>query len=109
MVDLDPEALVGKGISPIDVSTAVGAQNGTRPSGTIKVGDRDYTVSTNSSPLTVDALNDVPVRVVNGATVYIRDIGHVRDGSVVQQNMVRADGEPSVLLTIMKTGSVSTL
>ena len=109
MVDLDPEALVGKGLSPIDISTAVNAQNVTLPSGTIKVGDRDYTVSTNSSPLTVAALNDVPIRVVNGATVYIRDIGHVRDGSVVQQNMVRADGEPSVLLTIMKTGSVSTL
>ena len=57
----------------------------------------------------MDALNDLPIKVVNGATVYIRDIGHVRDGSVVQQNMVRADGEPSVLLTIMKTGSVSTL
>jgi multidrug efflux pump subunit AcrB len=109
MVDLDPEALIGKGLSPIDVSNAVSAQNVTLPSGTIKVGDRDYTVSTNSSPLNVPALNDLPIRVVNGATVYIRDIGHVRDGSVVQQNMVRADGQPSVLLTIMKTGSVSTL
>jgi multidrug efflux pump subunit AcrB len=109
MVDLDPEALIGKGLSPIDVSNAIDAQNVTLPSGTIKVGDRDYTVSTNSSPLNVPALNDLPIRVVNGATVYIRDIGHVRDGSVVQQNIVRADGQPSVLLTIMKTGSVSTL
>jgi multidrug efflux pump subunit AcrB len=109
MVDLDPEALIGKGLSPIDVSNAIGAQNVTLPSGTIKVGDRDYTVSTNSSPLNVPALNDLPIRVVNGATVHIRDIGNVRDGSVVQQNMVRADGQPSVLLTIMKTGSVSTL
>jgi multidrug efflux pump subunit AcrB len=109
MVDIDPEALVGKGLSPIDVSNAINAQNVTLPSGTIKVGDRDYTVSTNSSPLVVDALNEMPVKTVNGATVYIRDIGHVRDGAAVQQNVVRADGESSVLLTIMKTGSVSTL
>src|SRR5882757_576746 len=109
MVDLDPEALIGKGLSPIDVSNAINAQNVTLPSGSLKVGDRDYTVSTNSSPLVVDALNDMPIKTVNGATVYTRDIGHVRDGSVVQQNMVRADGEASVLLTIMKTGSVSTL
>jgi multidrug efflux pump subunit AcrB len=109
MVDLDPEALIGKGLSPIDVSNAIAAQNVTLPSGSLKVGDRDYTVSTNSSPTTVAAMNDLPVKVINGATVYIRDIGQVRDGSVVQQNTVRADGQPSVLLTIMKTGSVSTL
>lgn len=109
MVDLDPEALIGKGLSPIDISNAINLQNVTLPSGSVKVGDRDYTVSTNSSPLVVDALNDLPVKTVNGATIYIRDIGHVRDGSVVQQNLVRADGEASVLLTIMKTGSVSTL
>src|SRR3954470_8754162 len=62
MVDLDPDALVGKGLSPIDVTNAINAQNVTLPSGTIKVGDRDYTVSTNSSPLTVPALNDLPIR-----------------------------------------------
>jgi multidrug efflux pump subunit AcrB len=109
MVDLDQDALIGKGLSPIDVSNAINAQNVTLPSGSLKVGDRDYTVSTNASPTTVPALNDLPVKVVNGAVVYIRDIGQVRDGAVVQQNTVRADGEPSVLLTIMKTGSVSTL
>src|SRR6266404_1131657 len=109
MVDLDQDALNANGLSPIDISNAINAQNVTLPSGSLKVGDRDYTVSTNSSPLVVDALNDLPVKTVNGATVYIRDIGHVRDGSVVQQNLVRADGEASVLLTIMKTGSVSTL
>ena len=109
MVDLDQDALIGKGLSPIDVSNAINAQNVTLPSGSVKVGDREYTVSTNSSPLTVAALNDLPIRVVNGATVYIRDIGHVRDGAEVQQNVVRADGQPSVLLPIMKIGSVSTL
>ena len=68
MVDLDPEALIGKGLSPIDVSNAINLQNVTLPSGTLKVGDRDYTVSTNSSPLVVDALNDLPVKTVNGAS-----------------------------------------
>ena len=109
MVDLDQDALIGKGLSPIDVSNAINAQNVTLPSGSLKVGDRDYTVSTNAARPLSPALNDLPVKVVNGATVYIRDIGQVRDGSVVQQNTVRADGQPSVLLTIMKTGSVSTL
>jgi multidrug efflux pump subunit AcrB len=109
MVDLDQDALIGKGLSPIDISNAINAQNVTLPSGSLKVGDRDYTVSTNASPSNVPALNDLPVKVVNGAIVYIRDIGQVRDGAVVQQNTVRADSQPSVLLTIMKTGSVSTL
>ena len=109
MVDLDPAALQAKGLSPVDVSNAINAQNLTLPSGTVKIGDRDYTVSTNSSPLEVAALNDVPIRVVNGATVYIRDVAHVRDGAAVQLNTVRQNGEPSVLLTIMKTGAVSTL
>jgi multidrug efflux pump subunit AcrB len=109
MVDLDQDALIAKGLSPIDISNAINAQNVTLPSGSLKVGDRDYTVSTNASPSTVPALNDLPVKVVNGAMVYIRDIGQVRDGAVVQQNTVRTDNQPSVLLTIMKTGSVSTL
>ncbi|HYP12926.1 MAG TPA: efflux RND transporter permease subunit, partial [Bryobacteraceae bacterium] len=109
MVDLDNDALLSKGLSPIDVSNAINAQNVTLPSGTVKIGARDYTVSTNSSPLAVAELNDMPVRTVNGAMVYIRDVGNVRDGYSVQQNAVRRDGQPSVLLTIMKTGSVSTL
>jgi multidrug efflux pump subunit AcrB len=109
MVDLDQDALLSKGLSPIDVSNAINAQNVTLPSGSLKVGPRDYTVSTNSSPAQVADMNDLPVKYVNGAVVYMRDIGHVRDGYVVQQNTVRADGQPSVLLTIMKTGSVSTL
>ncbi len=109
MVDLDQEALVANGLSPIDISNTINAQNVTLPSGTVKVGEREYTVSTNSSPPDFAALNMAPVKVVNGATVYIRDVAQVRDGYAVQQNVVRSDGKPSVLLTIMKTGSVSTL
>jgi multidrug efflux pump subunit AcrB len=109
MVDLDPEALQAKGLSPIDVTNSINAQNVTLPSGTIKIGSTDYTVSTNSSPAVALDLNNAPIRVVNGAMVFIRDVANVRDGASVQQNITRADGQPSVLLTIMKTGAVSTL
>lgn len=109
MVDLNPEALQAKGLSPIDISNAINAQNVTLPSGSVKIGARDYTVSTNSSPLVVSELNDVPVRVVDGTVVHMRDVANVRDGAAVQINSVRQNGEPSVLLTIMKTGAVSTL
>ena len=109
MVDLDPQALLAKGLSPNDVSTALTAQNLTLPSGTAKMGTRDYIVSLNSRPSTIAALNEVPIKQVNGATVYVRDIGHVRDGFDVQTNMVRQDGRRSVLLTILKSGSASTL
>ena len=109
MVDLDQDALNANNLSPIDISNAINNQNVTLPSGTVKIGSREYTVSTNSSPSDFSKLNDVPVKFVNGATVFMRDVAHVRDGDAVQQNVVRADGKPSVLLTIMKTGSVSTL
>jgi multidrug efflux pump subunit AcrB len=109
MVDLDQNALLAKGLTPIDITAAINAQNVTLPSGTAKVGDREYTVTTNSSPQDALMLNDVPVKQVNGSIVYMRDVGHVRDGWAVQQNVVRADGKPAVLLAIMKTGSVSTL
>src|SRR5580692_3841157 len=109
MVDLDQDALNADGLSPIDISNAINAQNVTLPSGTVKIGAREYTVSTNSSPADISFLNDAPIKYVNGATVFMRDVAHVRDGYAVQQNVVRANGKPSVLLTIMKTGSVSTL
>jgi len=109
MVDLDPPALLAKGLSPNDVSAALTAQNLTLPSGTAKMGTRDYIVSLNSSPSTIAALNEVPIKQVNGATVYVRDIGHVRDGFDVQTNIVRQDGRRSVLLTILKSGGASTL
>src|SRR5256712_10980255 len=109
MVDLDPQALLAKGLSPNEVSAALTAQNLTLPSGTTKMGSRDYIVSLNSSPSTIAALNEVPIKQVNGATVYVRDIGHVRDGFEVQTNIVRQDGRRSVLLTILKSGGASTL
>jgi multidrug efflux pump subunit AcrB len=109
MVDLDQNALLAKGITPIDVTAAINAQNVTLPSGTAKVGTHEYTVSTNSSPVDALMLNDVPIKTVNGSLVYMRDVAHVRDGWSVQQNVARANGKPAALLTIMKTGSVSTL
>jgi len=109
MVDLDQNALLAKGLTPIDVTAAINAQNVTLPSGTAKVDSREYTVSTNSSPVDALMLNDVPIKTVNGSLVYMRDVAHVRDGWSVQQNVARANGKPAALLTIMKTGSVSTL
>src|SRR5436853_486278 len=109
MVDLDPQALLAKSISAGDVSAAVGLQNLTLPSGSVKLGTREYRVSLNSSPDAVAMLNDLPVKVVNGATVYLRDVAHVRDGFAVQTNMVRQDGRRSVLLTVIKKGGASTL
>jgi len=109
MVDLDPQALLAKSISAGDVSTAVGLQNLTLPSGSVKLGTREYRVSLNSSPDAVAMLNDLPVKVVNGVTVYLRDVAHVRDGFAVQTNMVRQDGRRSVLLTVIKKGGASTL
>jgi multidrug efflux pump subunit AcrB len=109
MVDLDQNALTAKGLTPIDITNAINAQNVTLPSGTAKVDNTEYTVSTNSSPVDALTLNDVPIKEVSGAMVYMRDVAHVRDGWSVQQNVARANGKPAALLTIMKTGSVSTL
>jgi multidrug efflux pump subunit AcrB len=109
MVDIDPIKLLSKGLTPLQVVNAVNAQNLTLPGGDEKIGKTDYTVRTNSMPTTVEALNDVPVSYQNGATVFLRDIGHVRDGNLVQQNIVRADGKASVLLSIIKNGNASTL
>src|SRR6266851_647474 len=109
MVDMDQNALIAKGVTPLDVTAAINAQNLTLPSGTAKIGNREYTVSTNSSPVDALSLNDVPVKTVNGSIVYMRDVAHVRDGWAVQQSASRTDGKPGVLLSVMKTGSVSTL
>jgi multidrug efflux pump subunit AcrB len=103
MVDIDPIKLLAKGLTPLQIVNAVNAQNLTLPGGDAKVGKTDYTVRTNSMPPTIEALNDIPVSYANGATVFLRDIGHVRDGNLVQQNVVRADGKRSVLLSIIKT------
>ena len=109
MVDLDPQALYAKGLSPLDVSNAISAQNLVLPTGDIKIGARDYPVLINSSPQIVDALNDLPIKQVNGAMVYVRDVAQVRDGAAVQQNIVNQNGSRGVLLTVLKSGSASTL
>jgi multidrug efflux pump subunit AcrB len=109
MVDVDQTKLLAKGLTPLQVANALNLQNLTLPGGDVKIGKTDYTVRTNSMPPTVEALNDIPVAYQNGATVFLRDIGHVRDGNLVQQNVVRADGKRSVLISIIKNGNASTL
>jgi multidrug efflux pump subunit AcrB len=109
MVDIDPAKLVAKGLTPLDVVNAVNLQNLTVPSGTAKIGDRQYVVHTNETPASIDALNDIPIKVVNGATVFVKDVGQVHDGWLVQQNVVRKDGKRSILLSIIKNGNASTL
>jgi len=109
MVDLDPQALYAKGLSAADVSAALGAQNSILPAGTAKIGDIEYNIRTNASPAIVDALNDVPVKQIGPATVYLRDVAQVRDGFQVQTNQVHVDGRRSALLTVLKTPSSSTL
>ena len=109
MVDLDTQALQSKGLSPADVVNAINAQNLILPSGTSKIGMYEYDVAMNGSPRTVAELNDLPIKTVNGTTIYIRDVAHVRDGFPPQTNIVRVNGQRSVLLTILKTGDNSTL
>ena len=109
MVDLDLGQMYAKGLSPSDVVNALTAQNLILPAGTAKVGTTDYIVRTNASPLILDQLNDLPIKSVNGAMVYIRDIGHVHEGFAIQQNIVRVNGQRAVLLTILKAASASTL
>src|SRR5499425_3120248 len=109
MVDIDPTKLQAKGLTPTDVVNAVNAENLTLPSGLAKIGDKQYTVLTNAMPTTIEALNNITVKFVNGATVFVRDVGQVRDASAVQQNIVRQNGERSVLLSVIKNGNASTL
>lgn len=108
-VDLDPQELLSRGITPSEVAEAISAQNLTLPSGQARIGDREYQVQLNSSPDVVAALNDVPIRARNGVMSYIRDVANVRDGAAVQTNIVRSNGERSVLLTVLKNGSASTI
>ena len=109
MVDLDGRALQARGLSATDVSTAINAQNLIIPSGTAKIGTREYNIRLNSSPEVVDALNMLPIKDVNGAMVYVKDVGNVRDGFAVQGNIVRQNGTRGALVTILKGGSTSTL
>lgn len=108
-IDLNPLALQSKGLSAQDVGNAIAAQNQINPAGFVKIGETQYSVRLNNAPQSIEALNDLPVKVVNGATITMRDVAHVRDGSGPQQNVVHVEGSRSVLLTILKNGATSTL
>ena len=108
-VDINSASLQSKGLSAVDIVNAISTQNLILPAGTIKLGSLEYTVEMNGSPLTVDGLNDLPIKTVNGATIYMRDVAHIRDGFSPQTNIVRANGQRGVLMSTYKTGSASTL
>src|SRR6202522_3420874 len=108
-VDIDTQKLQTFGLSASDVVNAVIAQNIILPAADVKMGHVDYPIETNSAPTSIAALNDLPIKTVNGATIYIHDIGNVRDGFPPQTNIVRVDGQRSSLLSIQKTGNSSTL
>jgi multidrug efflux pump subunit AcrB len=109
MVDLDPERLKAWNVSPQDVSAAIGEQNLILPAGNAKIGEQEYPIRINSSPETVEALNNLPLKTINGTTVFVKDVAHIRDGYQVQTNVVHAGGKRGVLLSIFKQGNASTL
>ncbi|HEU4623475.1 MAG TPA: efflux RND transporter permease subunit [Steroidobacteraceae bacterium] len=108
-VDLRPDALRAHGLTASDINAAIGNQNLILPAGTQKIGDTEYNVKLNASPLRIEELNNLPIKSENGAVTYLRDVAFVHDGHPPQTNIVRADGRRSVLMTIQKTGSASTL
>jgi CzcA family heavy metal efflux pump len=108
-IDLDPPALQARGLSAQDVANALAAQNLITPIGTQKIGQYEYTLQLNNSPSDIDQLGNLPIKSVNGATVFIRDVAHVRDGAPPQTNIVHVNGNRSVLMTVLKNGSASTL
>jgi CzcA family heavy metal efflux pump len=109
MVDLNTTELQSKGLSPLDVVNTISAQNLILPSGTAKIGDFEYQVDMNGSPEQVNDLNNVPIKTVGNSTIYVRDVGFVRDGYPPQTNIVRVNGSRSVLMSILKSGNASTL
>ncbi|MET0969662.1 MAG: efflux RND transporter permease subunit [Tardiphaga sp.] len=108
-IDLNPGALQSRGLSGQDVANALAAQNLITPVGTQKIGGFEYTINLNNSPLKIDELGNLPIKQVNGAMVYVRDVASVRDGNSPQTNIVHVDGSRSVLMQVLKAGSVSTL
>ena len=108
-VDLDPQAMQTYGVSAKEINATIGAQNLIIPAGTQKIGEYEYIVKLNGSPLSVDELNNLPVKATPGRVLYIRDVAHVRDGFAPQTNIVRVDGQRAVMMSIQKTGNASTL
>src|SRR5499433_813201 len=108
-IDLNSTALQARGLSGQDVANALAAQNLITPVGTQKIGTFEYTIQLNNSPLKIQELGDLPIKVVNGAMVYVRDVATVRDGNPPQTNIVHVEGNRSVLMQVLKNGSISTL
>src|ERR1700742_4412035 len=109
MVDLDQQALAARGLSASDVAAAIQQQNVILPSGDVKIGAKDYALAMNTSPDAIASINGFPVKQVGGQTVFVRDVAHVHDGFQSQTNSVTVDGRPGALMTVRKTGGVSTL
>ncbi len=109
MVNLDPQRMQAEGLSPTDVLNALNDQNVVEPSGTAKIGSAEYDVRFNSTPTSIEGLNNLPIKQVNGATVYMKDVANVSDGAIPQTNIVRQDGHRGVLIVVLKSGSASTL
>src|SRR5580698_685926 len=109
MADLDSQALQARGLSASDVSSALQRQNVILPAGDVKIGDKDYALTMNNSPDVISTINAFPIKQVDGRTVFMRDVAHVHDGFQVQTNSVSVDGRPGALMTVRKTGGVSTL
>ncbi|MGH7032374.1 MAG: efflux RND transporter permease subunit, partial [Stellaceae bacterium] len=109
MIYLRPDLLLAKGLTPVDVLTAVTNQNLVLPSGTAKIGAFEYDTRLNAAPRTIAELNDLPIKVVNGSTIYLRDVATVSDGFPPQTNIVRQDGQRGVMFSVLKAGTASTI
>jgi multidrug efflux pump subunit AcrB len=108
-IDINPSALQALGLSGNDVAIALAAQNLITPAGTQKIGGFEYVIQLNNSPLKMEELGDLPIKAVNGAMVYVRDVATVRDGNPPQTNIVHVNGNRSVLMMVLKAGYISTL
>ena len=108
-IDLDPNAMQARGLSATDVQNAFASQNQITPAGNIKIGSFQYVVKLNNAADTIQGMNEMPVKAANGGTVFLHDVGHVRDGNTVQQNIVHVDGNRAVLSTVLKNGQASTI
>ena len=109
MLNIDPKLMQAKGLSPVDVLNAVSQQNVVQPGGTAKIGEDEYDIHINSSPVTLEGISNLPIKQVNGTTIYLRDVASVADGSIPQTNIVRQDGRRGALMVILKSGTASTL
>ncbi|HEX3967028.1 MAG TPA: efflux RND transporter permease subunit [Edaphobacter sp.] len=109
MLNLDPKLLQSKGLAPGDVLSAMAQQNVVLPGGTAKIGQNEYDIHINSSPLTLEGISNLPLRQVNGTTIYLHDVATVSDGNIPQTNIVRQDGHRGVLVSVLKSGNASTL